>query len=332
MVDVDMRIRRKLAVSLLVMCALTVATPAARAQTDLAGAEALFREGMTLLDAGRYAEACPKLADSNRLDPASGTLLALALCHEKDGKTASAWAAYIEAAGLARRDGRADREASAQKHAAELEAKLSRLTINVAPATRALAGLELKRNGQLVLPSTIGTALPVDPGEQVVEATAPNREPARVTVTVAPNGDRKAIDIPELVAISVPPPPPPAPAPTPPPDEASEGMHPRRTVGFIVGGVGLASLAVGGLFGLQAMSKADDSRERCPTSRCSSRDAIELNDDAGTAATLSNVFVGIGAVGLAAGAFLVLTAPSRAKTGSLHVDVALGRVSLGGRF
>ena len=59
-----------------------VASPA-RAQTPeapMAAADRLFREGRSALEAGRYAEACPTLAQSQQLDTGMGTLLALALC------------------------------------------------------------------------------------------------------------------------------------------------------------------------------------------------------------------------------------------------------------
>src|SRR6185295_11820463 len=76
---------------------------------DPAGAEKLFTEARKLLEAGKYAEACQKLADSHQLDPAVGTLLNLAQCYTKLGKTATAWATYQEAAAAAKAAGQPDR-------------------------------------------------------------------------------------------------------------------------------------------------------------------------------------------------------------------------------
>ena len=96
--------------------ALIVALASARtslAQTsaaDKAAAQALFDEGKRLMDAGQFAQACPKFADSEKLDPGVGTLLNLGVCYEKNGQTASAWATYKEAASAAANAGEAARE------------------------------------------------------------------------------------------------------------------------------------------------------------------------------------------------------------------------------
>src|SRR5580692_4091789 len=89
--------------------ALLLVTASAGAQGNSAIAESLFRDGKKLLERKRYDEACPKFAESARLDPSSGVELALGLCYEGQGKTASAWGAFVNAASLARRDGRKDR-------------------------------------------------------------------------------------------------------------------------------------------------------------------------------------------------------------------------------
>jgi outer membrane protein assembly factor BamD (BamD/ComL family) len=54
---------------------------------EKAVATSLFMEAKTLLDANRVAEACRKLEESERLNPVGGTLLNLAVCHEREGRT-----------------------------------------------------------------------------------------------------------------------------------------------------------------------------------------------------------------------------------------------------
>src|SRR6187431_1087071 len=102
--------------------ALYAGSAAAQASaSDKAAAEALFDQGVRLMKQNGFAEACPKLEESYRIDPAVGTLLYLGECYERVGKTASAWATFREAASLATNSGQPDRARVAAARAQELE-------------------------------------------------------------------------------------------------------------------------------------------------------------------------------------------------------------------
>src|ERR1041384_7022387 len=74
-----------------VLAAVVACPKAARAEPDsVAAAETLFREGREAVKRADYAVACPKFQESQRLDPAIGTLLNLALCEESWGGLADA--------------------------------------------------------------------------------------------------------------------------------------------------------------------------------------------------------------------------------------------------
>ncbi len=83
------------------------------------------------MGAGHAREACPKYADSQRLDPQLGTLLHLGECYAKIGKTASAWASFRDAdeiASSAHRPARAEDSASASRRSGR---RLSELVVTV---------------------------------------------------------------------------------------------------------------------------------------------------------------------------------------------------------
>ena len=107
----DVHVRRLAWVAIAAGVAGVAAAPriALADETPVQRAERLFGEGKSALEAGHYAEACPKLAESQSLDPAAGTLLALGLCHEGEGKTATAWRELRQALEASQRAGRKDR-------------------------------------------------------------------------------------------------------------------------------------------------------------------------------------------------------------------------------
>ena len=212
------------------------------AQTSsTAAAEALFQEGRALFEQGKFAEACPRLAESQRLDPATGTLLALALCQEGLGKLASAWAAFTDVEGRSLREGRDDRVKIAREHAAALKPRLSSLAVDVAAETAALPGLEVEVDGVTVGKGSFSVAVPVDGGEHRVQANAPGKTPFQATVSVKLESDAVRVSIPVLAdapaAGPIAPAAPPVTADTGA-DKSGSGM---RTAALITAGAGVVA-------------------------------------------------------------------------------------------
>ena len=164
---------------------LLTSAPAAAGPSEQRLAQALFDDARRLMEQKRYSEACPKLAESQRLDPGGGTLLNLAVCHAADGKTATALVEYTEALSVATRDGRRDREELARSAIARLEGEVPRVTVVVPAAARA-PRLEVKID-ETPLPAVAwDVAMPVDPGGHTIVATVPGRAPWTTVVSVLP--------------------------------------------------------------------------------------------------------------------------------------------------
>jgi hypothetical protein len=296
---------------------LLLATGAARAAdpsggpddaSKAASAQALFDDGVKLMEAGRFGEACPKLAASERLDPGAGTLLNLGTCYEKNGQTASAWATFAEAESAAGAAGHKDWAGHAHARVIALEPRLQRLIIAV-PKEATVAGLQVTRDGVDVDSSTWGVALPLDPGTHEIRVTAPNKVAWTTSVEIRPEavGSLSTVSVPALQDVAqAPTPPPPAGASAAAPAQAPQATFwtTQRIIGASIAGAGLVFVGVGSGVGLAAKSKYDDARASdCPGhgTECNAAGVQQGQDAYGMATAATAMFVG-GAVAFAVGA------------------------------
>jgi len=297
--------RRALAAAIALV--LVVAPNIANAEPSPA-AEALFREGQTLLDAGQVHEACAKLEESLRLDPALGTLLNLAVCHEREGRTATAWAEHSQAAARAARNQQPEREKFALEHARALEARLSRIALIVSAP---LPDLSISLDEKPIGAQAWDVAIPVDPGEHTIVVSAPNKRTLSLVVAVptGPTVVRVTVGQLEDVKSTSPAPPPPRPEDTqptstpPPPDRP---IATTRWIGFGAVGLGVVALGVGSVFGLRALDQKGERDEHCDATGCDP-EGLVLQRDARTSATIATVgfALGIGLVAIGTTAILI---------------------------
>ena len=287
---------RWLAIPVFAVCSLAIRI--AHADGEAAAAEALFDEGKKLLEQGKPAEACPKLEASLKLDRGIGTMLFLAECWDQQGRTASAWAQFREAADVAAKAGD-QREKVARKRASEIEPKLSKLTIHVAAAQP--SSIVVERDGHPVLAAVWGTALPIDPGEHVVKASAPGYKPWSTTIRVAANAAQALVEIPALQTAETAKPEEPKPAPV------TTTRTWQRILGLGVAGLGVGAIGVGAAYGLSAIAKNDRADEHCPAVGCDVH-GLTLGETADSDAAISTVAFTAGAVLVIGGAVLFFTA------------------------
>ena len=301
-------------------------------------AEALFLSGRELVEKGDWAAGCPKFEASLQLYLSASTLLNIARCHEHNGKIASAWATYRRALVVNKETPGAERkkalEEVAQKGLAALEPRLPKLRIVLPVAPERL---QVTRNGQYVPIAMLGTSIPVDPGEQTVEARAPGYRTERRSVTVA-EGKAERIEIALILTEG-------GGGGGGGSDDgggdarARPGGHWIPTWSIGVGAGGLALLTASAIFrvdqalieGRQQGICAGDVESRCPPTYIPDADNARKNRDFA-------LFVGLGAGGvIALGAAVVgaVLAPAKAE-GELSAGAFVGPGSAGasvqGRF
>jgi len=320
---------------------------------DTSTAEHLFRQGLEAMKANKFKEACDAFAGSNEADPSPGTEINLALCSEKQGKLATAWGWYRTAAGLSDQRGQKERAELARAEAAKIEPKLHKLNVTVKPPLP--DGLTVTRNGQSVPVATLGSDVPIDPGDYVIEVDAKGKVAWKQTVHVATGPGVDKVEVPALVdapveAKPVVVPPPGGGGDYAAPQPARDGSTPRL-IGYIAGGAGIAAAAAAVILEVVAVKESDKS-----DSNAADADKIKPVAGSGTFATdtanktsltdsasshhraakrdeTGAIISGIGAVVLiGAGITLILTAPSSKSSASVSKPLLfpiVGRDSAG---
>lgn len=286
----------------LLFAMLALAAAPAHAQSAAAAADSLFREGRAAAQRGEWEAAAKRFAESERLSPAAGTRLNLALAEEHLGRLVAAW--EHARALLDQLPPSDERRAIAQALFDRLDPRVPRLTLE----GQLPDGARVELDGLVLEASSLGVALPVEVGAHRVRVRASGRRDRALERSVA-EGERATLAVavgePNGVA-------PPAASPSPPHDERSPSRSGfPRVLGFVALGVSGAALAGTAVTGVLAIQKKHDVDARCDASGCdqSGLDAARSGHTLATAATILGVVTG---ATLAAGVtILVVVRPER---------------------
>jgi hypothetical protein len=282
---------------------------------------------------GDFVSACPKLAESQGLDPQVGTLLNLAYCYENSGKTATALSTWMEAASFAAEKKQQDREQFALDRARWLEPHLLRVVIRVAPQP-VYDRIALTVDGAPFERSRWGVPTPMDTGEHELRADAPGRTSWSSRYSVE-EGHVPSILIPVLAPIE-------APAPQSGHAVVSSGLerpgadssgrrsaragHVLSPYALVAGGIGVAAVAVGAGFGIAGLVNVNEasSDRNCLPSACDAHEAE--NTRAKHDATAADVSFALAAVAGVTG-FVLWFATGTGHESLGHVSLQAGAAS-----
>jgi hypothetical protein len=245
-------------------------------------ADALFQEGRAAVRQGNWELGCPKFEESLRLDAAPGTRINLGECEERTGHLVRALELYQQAASELANDDR--RMPLAKQRAEAVGTRIPRLVVP--------QGARVRIDGRLDAQGAEEVRL--DPGRHTIVILARGAE--RTIVVTLVEKERKELD-PDAPAV---------PAVT----------SSRRTVGFALGGIGLAGIATGLVLGALTIHQKSVVDAHCDASNACDRAGLDAKSEGRTLSTVSTAAFAVGVATLAAGIYFFVTAP--------HADAALG--------
>ena len=296
---------------------------AAQDAAELQEARDKFQKALALQTGGDWAGALALLKEVAAVRSTPQVRFNIALCEENLGQLVAAVGDYELAAADARLAGEHDVVEEAQRRLAELKGRIPKIVVtrgaNADTATITLDGVTL---GDQV----IGKAMNVDPGPHVITARAAGFDSFRTTVRVD-EAETQRVEVSLKPTPGAPAPIPPAPAPVPPAAAST-----NETAAYVVGGLGVASLATAGvMFGLRQQALNELERDcvdkTCPANAKSTADQGELYT------LLGNVALGVGALGVGVGVILLVAGDEKPRSGFvLGAPNSLGGISYINRF
>jgi len=201
----------------------------------------------------------------------------------------------------------------------QVDAALPSIAFDVKDTTGADVAARVSIDGHPVT-DTQGKAIPVDPGEHKFVFEVSGLPPIEKSFTLreGEKDRREPIVVGKAPApgSATPTPNPTLPAAPPDADAGASGWSTQKTLALVAGGVGVAGIAVGSVFGWMAHSSWSSSQSECPSAaNCPQHtQAVSDHDSATTSATLATIAFAAGGAALAAGGVLWFTAP-RSESG-----------------
>lgn len=315
----------------------TIAMPGYAEPTDQqrAAARVVGAEGVALYQQGKFAEALDRFERAHALVDATTTGLWTARTLDKLGRLVEASERYIEVTRKTVPDGavavRHEAKEQAAAERAALQPRIPNVLLDVTVATEGVA-FTAKLDGREHPAALLGVSQQIDPGDHLFEAMAGDaHQQRRFSISEGQTMEvRLSLDATAPDPAAAPPPieavddPPASAAPSPvAADSGVDHGSTQRTLGWVGVAAGAAGIVVGAVGGGLAIGKKSTLDEGCPEDRCPAALHGEI-DAYETLRTVSSVGFITGAVLAAAGATLLLTAPS---SDSARVEV---RPSLAG--
>jgi hypothetical protein len=253
---------------------------------------------------------------AHKLQPSARTLRSVGLSDFEAGRYALAITELEASLTDTRRPLDAQQRSEVQAVIAHARGFVGTLEVQLAPkeATLSVDGLPVS-----------GDSLQLDTGEHVLRASAPGYVEAEQKVRVLPADVTKVAFALEPVAS--------ASYPVPTSTDSTQ-----LTAAWIVGGIGIAGVIAGTVFGVRSILKHNESDRYCGQDGCMDLRGVRAMEDARSAGDISTVGFIAGGLALGVGTVLLLTAPSTGESeterdqSATRLQFGPGAVRLNGVF